>query len=48
MLLRIQRLERELLAGFERRELVLEFLVFFVLTFARLFIDFQEAVKLLD
>ena len=46
MLLREQRLQRQLLPGFERRELVLQFLVFFVLAVFGLFIDFEEAVEL--
>ena len=46
MLLRLQFFQRQLLARFEWRQLVLQFLVFFVLAFFRFFIDFQEAVEL--
>ena len=46
MLLRLQRLERELLSGFERRQFVLQFFVFFVLAFFGFFVNFQEAVEL--
>ena len=46
MLLRQQRLQRQLLPRFERRELVLQLLVFFVLAVLGLFINFQEAVEL--
>jgi hypothetical protein len=46
MLLGLQFLERELLSGFERGQLVLQFLVLFVLAFFRFFIDSEEAVEL--
>ena len=46
MLLGLQFLERELLSGFERGQLVLQFLVFFVLAFFRFFVDSEEAVEL--
>ena len=46
MLLRIQRLERQLLARFKRRQLVLQFLVLLILAFLRFFVNFEEAVEL--
>ena len=46
VLLGLQFLERKFLPGFERRQLVLEFLVFFVLSLFGLFIDSQESVEL--
>ena len=46
MLLRLQLLQRELLPRFQRRQLVLEFLVLFVLAFLRLLVKLlQEAVE---
>ena len=46
MLLRLQLLERQTLTLFERRQLVLECLVLFVLAFLRFFINFQETFEL--
>jgi hypothetical protein len=46
MLLRLQFFERQLLSGFEWRQLVLQFLVFFVFAFLRFFVDSEETVKL--
>src|SRR4030088_1899523 len=46
MLLGEKRLQRQLLPGFERREFMLQFLVFLVLGVFGLFIDLEEAVKL--
>ena len=46
MLLGEQRLQRQLLSGFERRELVLQLLVFFVLRVFRLLVHLEEAVEL--
>src|SRR5579864_57980 len=48
VLLGLEFAQGQFLAGLERRELVLEFLVFFVLAFLGLFVDFQEAVELED
>ena len=48
VLLRLQFLERELLSGFERGQLVLQFLVLFVFAFLRLLVNSQEAVELDD
>jgi hypothetical protein len=48
MLLREQRLQRQLLPGFERREFVLQFLVFFVLAVFGFLVDLEEAVELHD
>ena len=46
MLLRLQFFQRQLLAGFKRRQFVLEFFVFFVLAVLRFFVDLEEAVEL--
>ena len=46
MLLRHQSLECEFLASFQRRKLVLQFLVFLVLAFFGFFIDSEEAIEL--
>ena len=48
VLLRLQFLQSQLLARLERRQLVLQLLVFLVLAFLGLFVDFQEAVELHD
>ncbi len=46
MLLRLQLLQRKLLSSFQRRQLVLQFFVFFVLAFLRLLVNSQEAIEL--
>ena len=46
MLLRLDLLQCQLLAYFQRRQLVLERLVFFVLAFLGLLINLEEAFKL--
>jgi len=43
MLLRQQRLQRQLLSGFERRQLMLQFLVFLILIIFRFFVHLEEA-----
>ena len=48
MLLRIERTESQFLSGFERRQLVFQFLIFLVFAFFRFFVDFEEAVELQD
>ena len=48
VLLRLQFLERQFLAGFERRQFVLQFLVFLVLAFLGFLVHFEEAVELHD
>src|SRR5262249_1192571 len=48
LLLRLERLELQNLALCNRRELVLELVVLFVLLVLALFVNTQEAVKLLD
>ena len=45
VLLGLQFSQRKLLACLERRQLVLQFFCFFVLTFVGLFINFEETVK---
>ena len=46
MLLRLQLSQRKLLPGFERRQFVFQFLVFFVLAFLGLLVNSQESIEL--
>ncbi len=48
VLFRAQALQRELLAFYQRGQLVLQRLIFFVLAVLRLFVDLQEAFELQD
>ena len=41
-----RRLQRQLLSRFQRRQLVLQFLVFFILIIFRFFVDLEESVEL--